>query len=158
MPPPIIAPAVQPPPPLSFLGFRAGMPVANAGSLIRAARGMLSCKPTTDSRMRECTGQLPRAGSPVPFDVLISSVQDSSAVIVLSLRGGAGVSRWVADLTRRFGRPNQRQQGTQSSWQWIRDQKMLRVVERRAGGSREASVTLTHGPLLDGLGAPPGRL
>jgi hypothetical protein len=156
-PPPVVVPAVQTLPPLSFLGFRAGMPVHEAGSLIRAARGMLVCKATTDSRMRDCTGQLPQSELTTPFEVLISSVQDSSAVIVFSRRGGPSVSRWVADLTRKFGRPNQKQQGSQTSWQWIRDRKMLRVVERRAAGGREASVTLTHGPLLDGLGTPPSQ-
>ncbi|HEV8598354.1 MAG TPA: hypothetical protein VGQ69_03255 [Gemmatimonadales bacterium] len=155
-PPPVVAPAAQALPPLSFLRFRAGMPVSEAGSLIRASRGILVCKATSDSRMRECTGRLPRPGLSTVFEVLISSVHDSSAVIVFSLRGGAGVSRWVTDLTRQFGRPNHRQQGNQSSWQWIRDRKMLRVVERRTGGTRETSVTLTHGPLLDGLGAPQG--
>jgi hypothetical protein len=156
-PPPVVAPAGQTLPPLSFLGFRAGMPVREAGSLIRAARGMLVCKTTTDSRMRDCTGQLPQADVAAPFEVLISSVQDSSAVIVFSLRGGAGASRWVAELTRRFGRPNLKQQGSQTTWQWIRERKMLRVVERRGAGGREASVTLTHGPLLDGLGTPPSQ-
>ena len=154
LPPAVVAPAPQALPPLSFLGFRAGMPVADAGALIRAARGMLVCKATSDSRMRDCTGQLPRSGATAPFEVLISSVKDSSAVMVFSVQGSAGVPRWVAELTRQFGRPNHRRQGGQSSWQWIRDRKMLRVVERKSGASREASITLTHGPLLDGLGSP----
>jgi hypothetical protein len=151
LPPPAIAPAIQRLPPLSFLGFQAGMPLTDAVSRIRACRGTLTCRPTTDPRMRDCTGILPRVGE-TSFQLLISSVHDSAAVIVLSLTGATGVARWVADLTREFGRPNHRQQGTQSSWQWIRDRKMLRVAERSAAGRREASVTLTHGPLLDGLG------
>jgi hypothetical protein len=153
-PPPAVAPAVQSLPPLSFQGFQAGMPVADAVSRIRANGGGLTCKSTTDARMRDCTGQMPRAGQSPPFQVLLSSVHDSAAVIVLSLAGATGVSRWVADLTRQFGRPNYRQRGTQSSWQWIRNRRMLRVAERKSGATREASVTLTHGPLLDGLGAP----
>jgi hypothetical protein len=154
LPPPITAPAPQSLPPLSFLGFQAGMPVSEAVSRIRASRGTLICRSTTDPRLRDCTGQLPRAGQPSSFQLLISSVHDSAAVIVLSLTGATSVSRWVTELTREFGRPNRRQQGTQSSWQWIRDRKMLRVTERSTGGRREASVTLTHGPLLDGLGSP----
>lgn len=155
LPPAVLAPAPQALPPLSFLGFHAGMPVADAGSVLRGGRGYLSCKETTDRRMRECTGELPRQQGAAPFQVLISSVHDSAAVIVISVRG-VGVSRWVTELSRQFGRPNQRQQGNQSTWQWIRDRKMLRVIERRSGTVREASITLTHGPLLDGLGTPGG--
>jgi len=159
-PPPAIAPAAQYPP-LGFHGFRAGMPVAEATDLIKASAGALGCKATPDWRMRDCTGSLrlpdlPRSG------VLLSSVHDSAAVIVLSFRSAAElVSRWIPALSERFGTPNQQgSPGKPRSWQWIKTGTMLRVVQRKSGGAWEASVTLTHGPLLDGLGPtqrkPPG--
>lgn len=156
LPPPAIAPAARPLPPLSFNGFRAGMPVADARSKISAAGGSLTCKATSDWRMRECTGSIPfHAGAP-PLGVLISSVSDSAAVLVFSTRTPLrATGPWVASLSKAFGRPNQgKHPGGRMSWQWIRDRRMLRVAERRQGAAWESSVTLTHGPLLDGLGNP----
>ena len=143
-------------PPLSFSGFRPGMPVSDAVSLIRAAKGSLTCKSTTDARMKDCTGVLPESALAPSLDVLISSIKDSAAVIVFSHHGGTSpVTRWVTALTRSFGRPNHQEGSSQSTWQWIRAGTMLRVVQRNLGARREASVTLTHGPLLDGLGSTP---
>lgn len=152
--PAALAPAPQTPSPLSFQGFQAGMPVRDAVAHIRGSAGSLSCKPTLDWRMRDCTGQVTLAGLRAPFDVLISSIHDSAAVIVLSTRSADRLAApWVARLTEELGRPNQqRQPGGASSWQWIRAGKMLRVIERKSAGRWETSVTLTHGPLLDGLG------
>lgn len=151
-PPPALTLARQLPP-LSFQGFRAGMPVEQAGERIHTAGGSLGCKPTLDARMRDCTGavrlpELPRA------EVLVSSVHDSSAVIVLSFSGPTELAaRWISELSERFGTPNQRgHAGRPRSWEWIRSGTMLRVTERKFGGGWETSVTLTHGPLLDGLG------
>ena len=91
-----------------------------------------------------------------PLSVLISSVHDSAAVIVLSGKPPSDEARgWVEDLTMDFGRPNHRVSAeSQHSWQWIRRGRMIRVVARLVGDTLEASVTLTHGPLLDGLGPP----
>ena len=155
LPPAVIAPS-QGLPPLSFRGFRAGMPVVEAASLIRSAGGALTCKPTSDPRLRECTGVFPEPRPGTRFEVLISSAHDSVAVLVLSARvtGPAlATNRWVTELTRSFGQPNRRSSpGGRGSWQWIRAGTMLRVAERRVGSQREASITLTHGPLLDRLG------
>ena len=153
-PPPISAPHAQALPPLSFLGFRAGMPVTEAVSLIRASRGTLTCKATADSRMRDCTGRVSTPETGTPLELLISSVRDSAAVIVFSLHGGTGpVAKWVSALTTQLGRPNRQQHpGGRSSWQWIRAGTMLRVAQRGSGPQAEASITLTHGPLLDRLG------
>ena len=152
-PPAVIAAAPQAQPPLRFLGFSAGMPTADAVSLLRGAGGTLTCKPTTDPRLKECNGRLPRAGTATAFEVLISSIHDSAAVIVFSLHSAsAPTTRWVTEVSREYGTPNKRQSGGQSSWQWIRNRRMLRIVQRGSAARREASVTLTHGPLLDGLG------
>ena len=155
-PPPIVAAAPQTLPPLSFEGFRAGMLVADARAKIVAGGGRLSCKATTDQRMKDCTGTLPAHGALPAFELLISSIKDSSAVIVFSTSGSRRFSTtWVKQLTESFGRPNHDDRPKAlSSWQWIRQSRMLRVVERKKGVRWEASVTLTHGPLLDGLGRP----
>jgi len=127
--------------------------MTEAIKLIREAKGTLTCKATADWRMRDCTGRLSSPDS-AALELLISSVQDSAAVLVFSLRGGTRpVAGWVSHLTAQFGRPNRQQRpGGRSSWQWIRTGTMLRVAQRNAGQHAEASVTLTHGPMLDRLG------
>jgi hypothetical protein len=160
VPPPVIAPAVQNPP-LSFNGFRAGMPLPDAAERVKRLTGLLHCRATLDWRMRDCTGAL-KLPDLLRAEILISSVRDSAAVIVFSLHGTSRLaSPWVAALTRDFGIPNhQGRPRRQQSWQWIRAGTMLRVAERKSAGGWETSVTLTHGPLLDGLGPtqrrPPG--
>lgn len=144
---------IQEPPPLSFFGFRAGMPVTQASAHIRSNRGTLTCRNSSDPRIRECTGSLPHGGVTGPLEVLISSVHDSAAVIVLSGKPPAELARtWIEDLTLDFGRPNHvAVPESQHTWQWIRRGRMLRVIVRIPRDSLEASVVLTHGPLLDGL-------
>ena len=153
IPPPAIAPAPQALP-LSFLGFRAGMAIVDAVALIRDAKGALTCKATADWRMKDCTGRMLSPETASPLQILISSVHDSAAVIVLSLPSGTPpVARWVTSLSAQFGRPNRQQHpGGRSSWQWIRAGTMLRVAQRGAPPPAEASVTLTPGPLLDRRG------
>ena len=50
---------VQDLPQLSFLGFRAGMPLPQATALINSVHGRLSCRTSSDPRIRECTGFIP---------------------------------------------------------------------------------------------------
>ena len=109
--------------------------------------------------MRDGTGSMPFPGLTEPFRVLISSVHDSAAVIVLSGSPRKAVSAsWVDSLTHVFGTPNQeRPPGVRGSWQWIRRSQMLRVILRGAGERTETAVTLTDGPLLDGLGSLPTK-
>ena len=98
--------------------------------------------------MRASPGALPSRSAPPSFGILISSIKDSAAVIVFSANGSERmVADWVKLLTESFGRPNHEEQPKrQTSWQWIRAGRMLRVVERKRGPRWEASVTLTHGP------------
>lgn len=155
-PPAIVIAAAQTLPPLSFVGFRARMPLADAEALARAAGGTLSCRQASDSRIRECRGVFPSAGFPAPLSLLISSVKDSAAVIVLSQRAPKQVvDQLVSTLSMDFGVPNQsRESGIQMTWEWIRRGQMLRLVQREAADHMEVAVTLTDGPLLDGLGSP----
>lgn len=147
---------VQDLPPLSFLGLRAGMPLPQATALINSVHGRLTCRASSDPRIRECTGFIPEQGVTRPLEVLISSVHDSAAVIVLSGTPPPDLARtWIEGLTIEFGRPaHSAAPATQHTWQWVRRGRMLRVIVRSAGDDVETSVTLTHGPLLDGLGPP----
>jgi len=149
----------QQPPPLTFIGFRAGMAVAEARGRISKSGGSLSCKKTSDSRLRECTGSMPYPGLVWPLRLLVSSVRDSVGVIVLSTNMSEGDTRaWVRSLTQDLGKPNYKMdRGSRESWEWIRRGQMLRVVMQRAGKRLETAVTLTHGPLLDALGPPENK-
>jgi hypothetical protein len=151
-----LAATFQEPPPLTFIGFRAGMAVADARRLITDEGGSLSCRKTSDSRLCECTGSMPLPGLDTPFSLLVSSVRDSVGVIVLTTNVSEGDTRGlVRALTRDLGRPNHRvDPGQRESWQWIRRGQMLRVVLHRDGNQLETAITLTHGPLLDALGPP----
>jgi len=157
-PPPaaVIVPAAQKLPPLSFIGFHAGMPVAEVQSFLRSSRVNLDCQPSSDPRMKECTAKLPLPGVDGGLAILISSVNDSAAVLVFTARGMQTLGQqWELALTEDFGKPKREDQpGIQASWQWIRKGQMLRVVQRKAESTLESSVTLTDGPLLDGLGPP----
>ena len=156
--PPAVIAQVPQLPALSFLGFRAGMPVAQARALIRAAGGSLECRTTSDPRMHECNGFLPilQQAARETVSVLVSSVHDSAAVIVVSRHRGADEpTGLVATLTADFGTPNRQVgPGAQASWEWIRRGQKLVVAQRREENRLASSVTLTDGPLLDGLGSP----
>jgi hypothetical protein len=130
------------------------MPLVNAQELSARSGGALGCLDTTDPRIRECNGTVPFPGLAHPFALLISTVHDSAAVIVLTASIGEEKTRdWVRALTDYFGTPNYRKEGgVQESWQWIRKGQMLRLLMHRDGARLESSVTLTDGPLLDGLG------
>lgn len=156
-PPAVNAAASRQLPPLAFIGFRAHMPMSEAKSLATSGHGSLTCKATTDPRLRECTGQLPFPKLAQPFNLLVSSVRDTAAVIVLTATvRQADVENWVRALTEDFGRPNHTPKpGVSETWEWIRKGQMLRVSERITKGALEAAVTLTDGPLLDALGPPP---
>lgn len=152
-----IAIALQALPPLSFSGFQAHMPMSEARALIISRGGTLSCKPTTDPRLRECTGAMPFPKVTPRFNVLISSVRDTAAVIVLTGNlSESDIQDWARAFTRELGTPNHKTDyRTSESWQWIRKGQMLRLIRHKADRKVEAAITLTDGPLLDALGPPP---
>ena len=133
------------------------MPMSEVQKLITGAGGSLACKPTTDPRLRECNGTMPFPKVIPPFKVLVSSVRDTAAVIVLTANVKDSDTRdWARALTQDFGTPNHKMEYRVSeSWQWIRKSQMLRVIQHAGGGILESAVTLTDGPLLDALGPPP---
>ncbi|HEV8612681.1 MAG TPA: hypothetical protein VGQ73_04160 [Gemmatimonadales bacterium] len=151
-PPAVIAPALQNQVPLSFLGFRAGMPVAIAASFVKASGGTFSCKPVPGSqKQQQCSGSVPFSGFDRPFDIRIVAVHDSVARLVLTTHALGGVAEgWASSLRLDFGPPiHEEQPGTQQSWRWsTRDQTIL-VVERKMGDMKlETSATLTQESLL----------
>jgi hypothetical protein len=146
-------------PPLSFAGFRTRMPMSEVRTMVTEAGGSLTCKATTDPRLRECNGVMPFPKVVPPFRLLISMVRDTAAIIVLTANVKESDTReWARALTQDFGQPNHRTDYRVSeSWQWIRRGQMLRLIQHRAGGILETALTLTDGPLLDALGPPPPR-
>lgn len=64
----------------------------------------------------------------------------------------ASLTRWIDDLSSRFGQVEPRQANGQLVWQWVRQRRMIRVTTRVERGSRYVSVSLVDGILLDGLG------
>ncbi len=135
------------------------MPMSEARALITSQGGSLSCKATTDPRLRECTGAMPFPKASSGFDVLISSVRDTAAVIVLTGNLSEGtIQDWARVFTRELGTPNHKSDYRASeSWQWIRKGQMLRLIRHKANGKVEGAITLTDGPLLDALGPPPAQ-
>lgn len=96
------------------------------------------------------------AGEPA-IEVTGSLVDGSVAVLLLAASvDDARLERWVGDLSARYGRVTPRTPHGQTSWQWVRRQRMIRVTTRIEASGRVVSVSLVDGPLLDGLdgGAP----
>lgn len=152
----VVVLALQGLPPLGFAGFRAHMPMSEARALTASAGGTLACKPTTDPRLRECNGVMPYPKVIPRFSLLISSVRDTAAVIVLTASVRQSDTRdWARDLTRDFGEPDHKTDRVSERWQWVRKGQMLRVIQHKAEGKIETAITLTDGPLLDALGPPP---
>ncbi len=156
-PPPAVIYYQQPRtlPPLSFLGLRAGVPLQEVRAFLEANKSRLDCKASSDPRMKECTGTVPYPGVPRGLALLVSSINDSAAVLVFTARGNQTLGQeWERALTEDFGQPNHEARSGAETRQWIRKGQMMRLVQRKTRTSLECSVTLTDGPLLDGLGPP----
>lgn len=129
-----------------------------ARATAKSAGGGISCKATSDPRMRECSGRIAEPGGTGSLILTLSSINDSAAVILLSGAHSADGAPWVTAAREAFGTPNhQTGAGMVENWQWIRRGQMLRIV-RRANRRIEWAVNLTYGPLLDGLGAPKRKM
>jgi hypothetical protein len=93
------------------------------------------------------------------FSLIVSSVRDSAAVVILT--GPAPrdtVADWAESIAWVQGRVLPRSRGPQLIWQWVRYRQMLRLIHRQEGSGAVLTVTLTDGPLLDNLGAPEFRV
>lgn len=109
-----------------------------------------------DPRFTECRGTFRQAGATVT--VTGSLLEGAAAVLLVaaSLDGDAGAA-WLRDLATRYGDVAPRQRHGQTSWQWVRRGRMIRLTTRPEAGRHLVSVSLVDGHLLDALDPPPGR-
>jgi len=158
-PPQVAGQTYAPPPSLEFLGLQVGLPIPDLRSRVRELSGTLSCRPSRDPRLDECMGSVQLASGGPHFSLIVSSVRDSAAVLILTgpaLRDT--VADWAESIAWVQGRVSPRSRGPQLIWQWVRYRQMLRLIHRQEGSGNVLTVTLTDGPLLDNLGAPENRL
>lgn len=147
------------PPSLEFRGLQVGVPIPDLRSRVRDLAGTLSCRPSRDPRLDECTGSVRLFPGAPHFSLIVSSVRDSAAVVILT--GPAPrdtVADWAESIAWVQGRVLPRSRGPQLIWQWVRYRQMLRLIHRQEGSGAVLTVTLTDGPLLDNLGAPEFRV
>lgn len=91
------------------------------------------------------------------IEVTGALVNGSVAVLLLAASvDDPRLERWVGDLSTRYGQVTPRTPHGQTTWQWVRRQRMIRVTTRVETSGRVVSVSLVDGPLLDSLdgGAP----
>jgi hypothetical protein len=143
------------PPPLEFLGFRAGASLTEVSDLVQELGGKrLRCdRAKRDPNVSECRADLwdPKAGTPV--SLWLSAVD--SLTMVLTLSGPVNAEQltdWKDTLENRFGLVGARVQGTQWMMQWVRQGRMMRLTWRIEKSQKLASVSLVDGRLLDDWG------
>ena len=140
---------------LEFLGFRAG---ARLDELALHLRGLgtskMRCRQSRiDVRVSECRAALhqPQLGGSV--ELWVSAMDSVAGVIMLSgVLGPGQLEQWRQVLEGRYGRVGTRSQGTQSTLQWVRRGRMIRLTWRLERGEQVASVSLVDGHVLDGWG------
>jgi hypothetical protein len=143
------------PPPLEFLGFRAGASLAEVSDLVQQLGGKrLHCdRSKRDPNVSECRADLwdPKAGTPV--SLWLSAVDSMTMVLTVSGPVNAEqLTEWKDTLENRFGLVGARVQGTQWMMQWVRQGRMLRLTWRIEKTQKLASVSLVDGRLLDDWG------
>ena len=138
---------------LEFMGFRPGMSSADVQARISALGGKWSCRASkVDSRFSECRGTLNAEGGG-QLQVTGSVVGGTTAVLLISGEvDDPALSRWVDDLSAKYGKVTARLANTQAMWQWVRQRRMIRITTRIERSTRVASVSLVDGVTLDSLG------
>lgn len=137
---------------LEFLGFRAGLPMAELQDhATQAGRGVAACQRSVfDPRLGECRGGLPELDAGRSVDLWASIIDGRAAVTTLAGQlTPARFDRWRELLEGRYGSVAERHQGPMTVLQWVRHGQMLRLSWRSKGRDFEASVSLVDGPLLD---------
>lgn len=140
---------------LEFLGFRAGARLDElalhfhglGGSKLRCRRSRI------DARVSECRAALhqPERGGSV--ELWVSAIDSVAGVIMLSgILAPGRLEQWRQGLEARYGRVGTHSQGTQSTLQWVRRGRMIRLTWRLERGEKVASVSLVDGHVLDGWG------
>jgi hypothetical protein len=139
--------------PIEFLGFRPGSSRADAEAHLATVGGSWRCTASRDPRITDCRGAMPSAAG--TLDLTASLVDGQLAILLLS--GPVGretLGVWRDGLETVYGSVTPRTDHGQETWQWIRRRQMLRLTTRLEAGMRVVSVSLTDGPLLDGLNPP----
>jgi len=138
---------------LEFMGFRPGMSSADVQARISALGGRWSCSTSkVDTRFSECRGTLTAEGGG-QFQVTGSVVGGTTAVLLISGEvDDPALTRWVDDLSAKYGKVTARLANTQAMWQWVRQRRMIRITTRIERSTRVASVSLVDGVTLDSLG------
>ena len=136
---------------LEFLGFRAGLTIAEMQARATEAGGTLTCQRAhQELRLGECRGGLPDLDSGRSVDLWASIIDDKGAVTTLEAQlTMARFTRWRDLLEGRYGTVAVRRQGPMQMLQWVRGGRMLRLSWRAKGRDVEASVSFIDGPLLD---------
>ncbi len=143
-------------PSLQFMGFRAGMTLAQVSHNVRLHRGdALRCeRAPSDSLLTDCRAQLRDPMTGARLELWLSAMD--SLVGVLTVAGTLSAPQldwWSSSLTNAYGAGSESSQGTQFTRQWIRHRQMLRLTHRTpADSGLNASVSLVDGPVLDGWG------
>jgi hypothetical protein len=141
--------------PLTFHDFRPGMTVGEAAALARRLGGDFTCRTSRrDRRVEECRGRAagPEMGGPVTL--WGSAVDGVLGILTISADVAPDqLDAWRSHLELHHGTVDARVQGPQWMLQWVRRGTMIRLTWRIRRGERRASVSLVHGPTLDGWGA-----
>jgi hypothetical protein len=140
---------------LEFLGFRAGARLDELALHIGGMGGSkMHCRRSRiDVRVSECRAALrqPQLGGSV--ELWVSAMDSVAGVIMLSgVLAPGQLEQWRQVLETRYGRVGARSQGTQSTLQWVRRGRMIRLTWRLERGEKVASVSLVDGRVLDGWG------
>jgi hypothetical protein len=118
--------------------------------------GRLGCKASTvDRRFTECAATLTQTPDRRRWDLLATMVDGISGVILLktTLASSKELEAIRTGLTSSLGRPNYRKQASQTSFEWVRAGRMMRLTSRTERGQLQLSVSLVEGQVLDGLNA-----
>jgi hypothetical protein len=140
---------------LEFLGFRAGARLDELATHLRGLGGSkMRCRRSRiDVRVSECRAALHQAPPGGSVDLWVSAIDSVAGVIMLSgILAPGQLEQWREVLEARYGRVGTRSQGTQSTLQWVRRGRMIRLTWRLERGEKVASVSLVDGRVLDGWG------
>jgi hypothetical protein len=147
--------AQTPLPPLSFLGFEAGLPLDQASQQVLALGGTgLRCdRSKRDRSVHECRATIFDPVTGRPINVWLSAMDSATGVLTLSgLVTGEQLDGWKTELESAFGVVGARVQGPQWMLQWVRQGRMLRLTWRIENNEKQASVSLVDGRVLDAWG------
>jgi hypothetical protein len=142
-------------PPLEFLGFHPGAPLAEVAEGVgRLGGGKLQCtRAKRDHSVMECRAGFSDPVSNRPLSLWVSAVDSQSAILMVSGPvNSEQLTEWKDSLLVRFGEVGAQVQGIQWMMQWVRQGRMLRLTWRIERQEKVASISLVDGQVLDSWG------